>query len=316
MPGELKVLTSRHLPELLALVDRDPVAHCFVASRLADPMDPWALGGLVWGWFEAGRLRSAMYTGANLIPIETTPAGPRVVRRQRPAAGPALLVAGRARRRGPGPVAPARARLGPRPRGALHAVPDGHRGPGRAPGPPRAAGPAHRRARPAHARGGRHVHRGGGDVAGGPRRRAGLPRPAGRDRPVRAGPGRGRGRAPDLQGRGRVGHRPGLPDPGGLGRPRPARPGAGRGRDGRRRRARPQRTSRRSSPCTSTTTTTWPSAPTCGSGSRRSARSRPSCSERRLAGSAASARRRWCGPRSPLRRRAGELGPWTGSAGT
>jgi predicted GNAT family acetyltransferase len=73
VPGELKVLTSRHLPELLALVNRDPVAHCFVASRLADPMDPWALGGLVWGWFESGQLRSAMYTGANLIPIETTP---------------------------------------------------------------------------------------------------------------------------------------------------------------------------------------------------------------------------------------------------
>ena len=72
MPGELKVLTSRHLPELLTLIDRDPVAHCFVASRLADPMDPWALGGLMWGWFESGRLRSAMYTGANLIPIETT----------------------------------------------------------------------------------------------------------------------------------------------------------------------------------------------------------------------------------------------------
>jgi len=73
VPGELKVLTNRHLTELLALVDRDPVAHCFVASRLADPMDPWALGGLAWGWFEAGRLRSAMYTGANLVPIETTP---------------------------------------------------------------------------------------------------------------------------------------------------------------------------------------------------------------------------------------------------
>ena len=72
MPGELKVLTSRHLPELMALIDRDPVAHCFVASRLGDPMDPWALGGLMWGWFESGRLRSAMYTGANLIPIETT----------------------------------------------------------------------------------------------------------------------------------------------------------------------------------------------------------------------------------------------------
>lgn len=73
MPGELKVLTSRHLPELRGLVERDPIANCFVASRLADPMDPWSLGGQVWGWFEDGRLRSALYTGANLIPLETTP---------------------------------------------------------------------------------------------------------------------------------------------------------------------------------------------------------------------------------------------------
>lgn len=73
MPGELKVLTSRHLPEMRALVERDPIAHCFVASRLTDPMDPWSLGGQIWGWFESGRLRSALYTGANLIPVETTP---------------------------------------------------------------------------------------------------------------------------------------------------------------------------------------------------------------------------------------------------
>lgn len=72
VPGELKVLTSRHLQELRGLVARDPVAHCFVASRLADPMDPWSLGGQIWGWFEGGRLRSALYTGANLIPVETT----------------------------------------------------------------------------------------------------------------------------------------------------------------------------------------------------------------------------------------------------
>jgi hypothetical protein len=71
--GELRVLTSRHLPELRVLVDRDPIAHCFVAARLADPMDTWSIGGQVWGWFEQGRLRSALYTGANLIPVETTP---------------------------------------------------------------------------------------------------------------------------------------------------------------------------------------------------------------------------------------------------
>lgn len=74
MPGELKVLTSRHLVPLRHLLDRDPVVHCFVDSRLADPLDPWALGGLVWGWFESGQLHSAVYAGANLIPIETTPA--------------------------------------------------------------------------------------------------------------------------------------------------------------------------------------------------------------------------------------------------
>ncbi len=73
MPGELRILTARHRHELKALVDRDAVAHCFVASRLADPMDPWALGGQIWGWFEQGRLRSAVYSGANLIPVESTP---------------------------------------------------------------------------------------------------------------------------------------------------------------------------------------------------------------------------------------------------
>ncbi len=71
--GELRVLTSRHLQPLLALTQRDPVAHCFVADKLADPMDAWSLGGQAWGWFEHGVLCSAMFTGANLIPIETTP---------------------------------------------------------------------------------------------------------------------------------------------------------------------------------------------------------------------------------------------------
>jgi uncharacterized protein len=71
VPGELKVLTSRHLPGLRRLVDRDPVTHCFVSARLDDPMDAWALSGQIWGWFESETLKSALYTGANLIPIET-----------------------------------------------------------------------------------------------------------------------------------------------------------------------------------------------------------------------------------------------------
>ena len=74
MPGQLRVLTSRHLTELRALLDRDPVAHCFVAARLADPLDPWTITGQMWGYLTDGHLVSALYTGANLIPIETTPA--------------------------------------------------------------------------------------------------------------------------------------------------------------------------------------------------------------------------------------------------
>ncbi len=73
--GVLRVLGSRDVPELVALLARDPVAHCFVASRVqATRLDGWHLGGEVWGWSESGRLVSAAYLGANLVPVETTPA--------------------------------------------------------------------------------------------------------------------------------------------------------------------------------------------------------------------------------------------------
>lgn len=73
VPGLLRVLTSRELPDLQALLDRDPVAHCFVGSRVeAVGLDPWRLGGEVWGYVDDGRLVSALYVGANLVPVETT----------------------------------------------------------------------------------------------------------------------------------------------------------------------------------------------------------------------------------------------------
>jgi predicted GNAT family acetyltransferase len=73
--GGLRVLGSRDLPALSALLARDPIAHCFVSSRLeGSGMDAWRLGGEVWGWSEDGTLVSALYLGANLIPVETTAA--------------------------------------------------------------------------------------------------------------------------------------------------------------------------------------------------------------------------------------------------
>jgi predicted GNAT family acetyltransferase len=72
--GVLRVLGPRDLPDVLALLARDPVKHCFVASRVnASRLDAWRLGGELWGWSEDGELVSLLYLGANLVPVETTP---------------------------------------------------------------------------------------------------------------------------------------------------------------------------------------------------------------------------------------------------
>jgi predicted GNAT family acetyltransferase len=74
--GTLRVLGGADAPALLRLCDRDPVANLFVSARLlglvARPGTD--LGGQVWGWFEDGKLVSACWAGANLVPVEATPA--------------------------------------------------------------------------------------------------------------------------------------------------------------------------------------------------------------------------------------------------
>ncbi|WP_432494285.1 GNAT family N-acetyltransferase [Kineococcus gypseus] len=75
-PAGLRVLTGSDAAALLRLCDRDPVANLFVSARvlglLARPGTD--LGGQVWGWFEHGELVSACWAGANLVPVEATPA--------------------------------------------------------------------------------------------------------------------------------------------------------------------------------------------------------------------------------------------------
>ncbi|WP_432570548.1 GNAT family N-acetyltransferase [Kineococcus sp. SYSU DK005] len=75
-PGSLRVLTGADAPALLRLCERDPVANLFVSARvlglLARPGTD--LGGQVWGWFVGGELVSACWAGANLVPVEATPA--------------------------------------------------------------------------------------------------------------------------------------------------------------------------------------------------------------------------------------------------
>jgi len=73
--GVLRVLSPRDVSAVMEVLAKDPVAHCFVTSRVkGSGLDPWRLGGELWGWSEDGELVSLLYLGANLVPVETTPA--------------------------------------------------------------------------------------------------------------------------------------------------------------------------------------------------------------------------------------------------
>lgn len=72
--GAARLLSGADLPALRPLLDRDPVAHCFVASRIeAAGLDPWRLGAELWG-YGGTRLEAACFAGANLVPVGDAPA--------------------------------------------------------------------------------------------------------------------------------------------------------------------------------------------------------------------------------------------------
>ncbi len=71
----VRPVTAADLAQVQALLARDPVAHAFVESRVGIAgTDPWRLGGDLWGYFAGGSLESLVYVGANLVPVETSPA--------------------------------------------------------------------------------------------------------------------------------------------------------------------------------------------------------------------------------------------------
>lgn len=74
----IKVIEPDELDATLAVLRREPVNNAFVAARVQDSgLDPWRLGGEMWGWYDQGRLESLCYSGANLVPLC---AGPEAIR--------------------------------------------------------------------------------------------------------------------------------------------------------------------------------------------------------------------------------------------
>jgi uncharacterized protein len=73
--SSLRLLNDRDRGDVLELCDRDPVVNVFVSSRVHEAgLDPVRLGGQMWGYVPGGRLTSACYAGANLVPVGATPA--------------------------------------------------------------------------------------------------------------------------------------------------------------------------------------------------------------------------------------------------
>ncbi len=73
-----RVLEPPDLADALEVLHRDPVANAFVATRVeAVGLDPWRLGGELWGWYGGdGVLDALCYAGANLVLVD---AGPEAV---------------------------------------------------------------------------------------------------------------------------------------------------------------------------------------------------------------------------------------------
>ena len=70
-----RVLGPGDVTEALALVATDPVANVFADYRTRiTQLDTRWLGGEMWGYFEADRLVSMCHVGANLVPVNATPA--------------------------------------------------------------------------------------------------------------------------------------------------------------------------------------------------------------------------------------------------
>ena len=73
--GYVRQLTSSDLAAAERLLRSDPVMNCFIDARVRwAGLDPWRLGGDIWGYFDDDHLASLVYVGANLVPVGTTPA--------------------------------------------------------------------------------------------------------------------------------------------------------------------------------------------------------------------------------------------------
>lgn len=71
--GQIRALNPADLPELQALLDRDPLPNLFVRNRVdSTKLQSRWLGGQILGYFEDDEMVSACHAGNNVIPVQAT----------------------------------------------------------------------------------------------------------------------------------------------------------------------------------------------------------------------------------------------------
>ena len=71
----VRALSADDLPALRELLDRDPLVNLFVRHRVdLTGLQERLMGGRVWGYYNDDELVSACHAGANIVPVQATPA--------------------------------------------------------------------------------------------------------------------------------------------------------------------------------------------------------------------------------------------------
>ena len=74
MAHEIRALDVHSIDQIKNLIEQDPVRHCFLAARLEQSRQSRFRPGYpdLIGYFDDGKLKSLLMTGANLVPVNTS----------------------------------------------------------------------------------------------------------------------------------------------------------------------------------------------------------------------------------------------------
>lgn len=73
MAHEVRAIDTQSISQLQSLIAQDPIRHCLLAARVESGSDGYRKGySDLLGYFDDGKLKSALLCGANVVPVNTS----------------------------------------------------------------------------------------------------------------------------------------------------------------------------------------------------------------------------------------------------